>query len=858
MPDAFDRFEGKDAAKGDAFDRFPVQKESFGKAALRTAYQIPSGVAQAKTYPLDLLQMAGVGHALDEEEIEHLRKIYEREKIPFDEDEYRQQVQNAADYFPTQGNAERIIEEETGAPLTAKTRGQKFLKFASTASKIAPKDYTFRGMNTSLPRPVLGTGVAAASEVGKELGVPEPIADIASFAILKKPTEGAGKVSVSKAKKPSGLTERRYEKLTEPKEVSAKKVEKINEKVESEFRDIANNIIKKSPIEETHSALKNDSTFKSQASAAFKDVEKVSEQLPQKFSTEKVGKKLVKIAFEKKGTGFTPSEYDHSHKKFIKQFLQETPKQDIQAKDLVTQFRKNNEALKEAYEPGQSFAYNRGKRQALTDYNKAIVSLIEEEFPDSEFSNLFKSTNKQWSQIMDAEAIDKFMDKLFDGKIRFEKGRQFFDKEGMTIPFKRALGEEGFKDFEQLMTDLMSTEQGNRMLKAAKTKGFKDLADIGLGYILHPAIAKTQIIGKSAKLIHRKIFEALLDKPQLAVTWDKGLKAFKKGDFKTAEQSFNKLKAEVEVLPKEAEKAIETPKSAIEEPIDVTPKKISAKELEGKEEIKLLEAPKKQLEFKENVKNKKVENTPVYDLTFEEAEKNLNEIHKFERDIIEPKVGKEIYEGLYEKQGFEGQRKFWDKYADKFTDKELDLLEKIPYSPEQLRSRLNDLREIRTSYNIGETRKESINQVIKEIRNPLINSQKPENRALIRDAFEFLKKKGHEKNEIAKEIFEVIKTDLSSSDAEYILEDLFNKKPSVELYKNLDNKIRMNIEKFINMDLKENQEIVKKIINEGLEKGFSKEEIKNEIMKEIFKYQGIPDTDSMKEYYKYLFGKLFK
>src|ERR1700690_2966454 len=95
------------------------KKEAPIKSGIRTAYQPVAGYLKKFTYPMDLLQIGGEGYALDPEEIEHLRKIYEREGLPFDEDEYRKQVKEASKYFPTQGNIEREIEEKTGLPLEA-------------------------------------------------------------------------------------------------------------------------------------------------------------------------------------------------------------------------------------------------------------------------------------------------------------------------------------------------------------------------------------------------------------------------------------------------------------------------------------------------------------------------------------------------------------------------------------------------------------------------------------------------------------------------------------------------------------------------------------------------------------------
>jgi hypothetical protein len=488
----------------------------------------------------------------------------------------------------------------------------------------------------------------------QQVGVPEPISEIAGlvtsgFAGAKTP-----QASIGSKTKPSGLTERRFEKLETPKEVSGKKIKQINKKVENEFRNIASDIIEKSPIEETYSALKNDVAFKKQARESFKDVEALAEQIPDKFSTEVVKKELVDQALKKKGTGFTPSEYDKSHKKFIKEFLKETPKQDITVADLVTQYRKNNESLAQAYDPGHSFAYNRGKRNALSDYNKSISNVIEKQFPDSEFANLFKSTNKQWSQIMDAEAIDKFLDSLFSGKIKFEKGRNFFDKEGMTVPFKHALGQQGFKDFEQLMKDLMETEPAHRMMKVAEKKGFKDLAETGIAFVLHPTLGKAKLGYRSIKGGYKKLYEMLLDKPQFAVKWDKGVQAFKKGDFETANKVFDELRKESEaVKPSEILNAPKQTKKSVDD-VEVSVKGETVAPVE-KITPKSIEAPRKQIEQKELVTKPQVEKSvkkiekPVEKKTKPKSEKSNKKLPESKlsiEDFETPEAAKKEIENL--------------------------------------------------------------------------------------------------------------------------------------------------------------------------------------------------------------------
>lgn len=552
-PDAFDRFNGRDSEKGDAFDRFEVEEESAPKSFARTLLQIPQGIAEATPPGLaaGFHSLLAQGEVNDPEDLERIRAISEREGIPFDEEGYKEAGQRALGTIPTVSNIGSAIEDRTGIPLEPKTRLQKGIRLASTAGKAipkpsaaAPKGYAIRGTDTGLPRPVLGAAVAGTNEALYQAGVPEVVSNIASFGIIKPTSAGSGQVSVGQSKKESGLTNRQYEKLKNPREVDASTVSKINEKTEKEFRDLTNKIIEKSPSKEVHENLLNDASFKKNAAEAFEKVEELSKNLPKEFSTQSIKKDLANSIAKKKNEGLTPSEFDKAHNKFLQQFIEETPEKAFTSKEIVEQFRKNNKQLSEAYEPGQSFAYNRAKREALQEYNSILGDMIEREYPNSEFSKLFKETNKRWSDISNVESIHEFLDNVFKEKIDFKSAKQLFTKNGMTVPFKRALGKEGFAKFETLLNDLMSTEKSMKLLKSAKDQGYGDLAKTGVAYLVHPNLAGAKLGYEALKGGYKKMFDMILDKPQLAVTWDRGINAFKRGDFKTAEKEFSILKAQ--------------------------------------------------------------------------------------------------------------------------------------------------------------------------------------------------------------------------------------------------------------------------------------------------------------------------
>jgi len=507
--------------------------------AIRTISQIPQGLASA-TGPgiaAGLWQLLGQGEVLDPEEIEHIKAISEREGIPFDEEAYMEAAQNALAYLPTVSNIARGIEEQTGLPLEPKTKLQKGLNLASMAGKIQPG---------TIVQKAVAAGTAPLAKEGLQFaGVPEFLAEPIGLGVSTIAGSKTPQIDIGKSKKPSGLTTRQFENLKEPVEVSGKKIKQIDKKLESEFRDIASDIIEKSPINETHSELKNDVGFKLAAEEAFEKVDKLTDNITEKVSLDDLKKDLIKRASHEKKSGITELEFDKEYNKNIKQFVKDTKGKDASVSGIIKQYRKNNEAYGKSWESGKSTDYNVAKREALLDYNRTIADTIEKKFPETEFSNLFKSSNEQWKKIMDAEAVDAYINDIFDGKINYKKSGDFFNKKQKQI-FKRALGEEGYKDFEQLNKDFMSTEKAHKMMKVAQEKGYGELAITGLSYLLHPKLAMTKVGIGLAKGSYKALWEAILDKPQLSITWDKGIKSFEKGNFVEAEKQFKKLDQEVE------------------------------------------------------------------------------------------------------------------------------------------------------------------------------------------------------------------------------------------------------------------------------------------------------------------------
>lgn len=543
-------------------------EEGFVKSGIRTALQVPQG--RLELTPPGIA--AGLWHLfahgeseLDPYEEANLFNQSKAQGKEFSKQEYEANRQEALSTLPTVTNIARGIEKKIALPLEPKTPLQKGVRFATQVSSgipnpstAAPKGYAIRGTNTGLPKPVLGAAAAGTREAMIQAGVPEPIADLASLSIIKPTTSSSGQVSIGPVKKESGLTKRKFESIEKPTEISKRSLEKIHEKTEREFRDITDKIIKDTPIKETFASLRDNPQFKQNAREAFQEVQNIAENIPDKVHTNDLINQIDNVVKSKTYKDFLISEYEKNYLKSIKELKKDTSSGEATASGLVRVFRKNNKSYGEIKEPGQSFAYNQAKRDALRDYNIGIEKTIESKYPNSNFHEAFKETNERWSKIMDAESISEFLDETFAGKIDFKNAKELFDKNGMNAPFERAMGKQGFSQFKTLVNDLMGAEKGYKLLRKAKEMGYGDIAQTVGAYAIHPEAAAYKGGFDILKGGYKTMFDMLMDKPEIAITWDRGINAFKAGNFKVAEKELSQVRSLEETLQKSEQKRIET------------------------------------------------------------------------------------------------------------------------------------------------------------------------------------------------------------------------------------------------------------------------------------------------------------
>lgn len=382
--------------------------------------------------------------------------------------------------------------------------------------------------------PILSAAASGTlGQTARELGAPDWLSNAVELATGFL-TPAAAKTQVSKATKPSGLTTRRFESVKKPKTVSPARLGKIEKSLEDDFKGISEKILSKKSS--TYRNLKERNDYKQSINEQFDKVKEISEKIDYPLENKDLKNALFEMS-KKQTKGITLNDYEKSYKKEINKIIKDIPSREGNAAERVDQYRKNNESLGQYFEPGKSKAENFAKRDAILDYNRAIAKEFEKEFPDSEFTNLFKKSNEEASKIYAIEDIEDYMSKIFDKGISHKEASKYYRDRNLQNQFKKVLGQDGEKEFKQLLDDFMTQENALKLIKASEKQGLGEGLKVLAGYVIHPALAK----GKLALNLSKAARNSLLDKPKLIFTWRKGIQDFKKGKFKEAAKELKEV-----------------------------------------------------------------------------------------------------------------------------------------------------------------------------------------------------------------------------------------------------------------------------------------------------------------------------
>lgn len=338
----------------------------------------------------------------------------------------------------------------------------------------------FSNVGAALPlaaiNPASAPGVLGYSALGggvgqgvRELGGPDTLAEAADIGTS---LSGIGKKVLQKAAKPSGLTQRWFEDAKKSSKMAPSDFESLKGKIEDESKSIADNIFSKN---QTYEQIKNfPIEFQEDLDRDFDKVSELSKKLPIQISGSEINSELLdnikktKSKFASISTGESHKSYNSKTKELLKEIR---GKGGFNFHDIVSQYRENNNELGNLFNVSESNASNEGKKLALLDYNRALSKIISKKAPNSEIDSLFKLTNKNYSDSMNINKVDSYIDSIFKGdKINYKEIIQYFKDKDIRRSVRMTFGDKAEKDFSQLVRDIQSQEKGMSKIKPSSAQ----------------------------------------------------------------------------------------------------------------------------------------------------------------------------------------------------------------------------------------------------------------------------------------------------------------------------------------------------------------------------------------------------
>jgi len=510
--------------------------DSFLKSLARTGLQVPQGLLEFTPPALaaSIFELAAMGEGvsalqdLDEQRINELKQKFPTAPWEnfkgIDKEKYMENLRDASSLIPTVRNIASEVEKRTGLPLEPRTRLDKAFRLAGSKGKISTGKLAERARASAL------TG---AAKLGLDAsGVPEIVADPLALGIGGL----ANKVKAEPVLKKSGLPERNFEGLKKERKINPAQAERLKESVEKDVKKITDDLMQSKS--QTARSMRHVPEFEKKLSDGFDKVEKLAYKLQETVPSATVKKALLKKMNDVPKKGFARTESSRLKQKELSRLYKTIPNnKPISTGQLYEQFRENNKEFSKVYKPLEASAVNEAKTNALLEFNTVISDAIEKIHPDTEFSKLFKFTNKVYKQSKDMDTIDGFLDKVFDKKINFKEAKKFSTDNKLKKSFENILGKEGYEDMSQIMNDFMSTEKAHSLIKEAKSVGAFEAVKLAGKFMIHPVIGKASAANHATKFIRNQI----LPNKKYRLIWKKAGNDFKKGKFKEAEAGFSEL-----------------------------------------------------------------------------------------------------------------------------------------------------------------------------------------------------------------------------------------------------------------------------------------------------------------------------
>jgi len=519
----------------------PSWAETIGDVALQSV----RGVAQAFTWPADVLKMTMIGEGLAG--LDEMEELAKKDGKPFDRDKLTRDIYEGATFLPTQELLEKGIEHVTGFSLEPKTESGKFVK---QLANIAA--YTKGGALKKVGAGAVAAGTTAGLKgAGVGEGKAEIIGDIASLApqVL---TKSASKIAPSSQKIKSTADKyampfmefmnREREPILRGKLFSA-----TESRLKNAFNLSADQAINKVldnqlPIKRLRDRGVN---LDALATHAYDKTRQLAQANPVKINTSDMVKGIDKEISRIKALAPSPSDAQKASINLLEKERDILMVSNPTSEQLVNQHINYNSDMKSIYKKPE-FSGNADEIRKTYEFLKSETINAIEKQGDRKTANAFKASNKIYHEKSKLDQAESLIKTVFDGDSYNPKKlkRLLGSKKGNFL--KRNIGDSGVKELELISEyGLQANDRMARFLDIGTPATQAAVKDWG---VLAPFIFVSAPISKAmvlAKPLGSYIQGKLLTRPATRDIYKLTLKHAADGAFNLLKKDFVTLEQKI-------------------------------------------------------------------------------------------------------------------------------------------------------------------------------------------------------------------------------------------------------------------------------------------------------------------------
>lgn len=525
------------------------------------AVQSVRGVAQAFSWPLDILKLGMLGEGLSG--IDDLEELYLKQGKEFDRDRYIKTLMELGEYIPTQSFFEGLIEDYGGVSLQPKTESGKFVNKAATIAGLTK--------GSGLTKLVAGATAGGTTQGLKALGVNETVSEIAgdvtgglSQALKKGPRQFTPEVDrLMKIADKHGLPF--YEFMTRPEggmitpKISRAREAAVMKELGMTSEQAAKEIVEgRLPISKLRNSgvnlekMEKDSYDKARNLAASKpqniDPSDIISEIEAEVSRIKKiapslsddNKEIIRI-LENEKAAFQKSLPNQKAPKKGQPAPKPVP---INSEQLINQHIEYNKNVKGIYKKPEIRGKEEATRDAYAFLNSSIRNTMEKQ-AGSDVSTAFKEANSLFSQNAILKSSEDLINKAFvDGIYNPKKLKQVLNsKQGIKL--RKNLGDKAIEELYEIADyGQKAVSHTSQVLNNPKYKtealSWGSLAPLVLG-----STVKMKGALYLAKPVAERVKGYLLSRPASRTAYTNIIKNAAKGSFNNMKADFAKLEESI-------------------------------------------------------------------------------------------------------------------------------------------------------------------------------------------------------------------------------------------------------------------------------------------------------------------------